>query len=603
MQHSGPSLDPHEILFVTNRKRFVPVYNPGPDGGRELVLYCGLHQISFDEPDLFPWAEKLIQQESFMAGSSTAWSTEPLEWPRVRGLLEALIDGGFLGRTPAEKQIASLPLSAAHREFLEEEKTRPAPAEPRAWSPDPGAVLREIVGRDLEAGYIEAVMPVHRLAHVALDREGRQVGEINALPEALRLKIPTEWKTCGYAGSRYHDEQPMNMTALRSMIAHWKPVLRATLAFREEFLKRYPQLPDGRWKLGELHFVASGILALPALQLMRWRDPVRNGDLDPVLSSLFRVTDGVRLTTAYLLDLYERPVVHDHPISPRDLTDAAEREGLYISHRGVCAGPQTMIDEFVATLMSGKPVADAEAPLGPWIEDVPQALDYALRGLQVHAAVSTVWLQMSLAYARIREALLRALGPAQGRLKKLHAAVERDWLKLLPGRTHEAEQREFAEAYYRRMFNNAQLGIRGLARDDRKDLAALLSPPPGLLGETAAGALRDVFASAEAPAAAAENAPLLQEIAGFVLDYLRFERNALRTVTALQREINLLLERPQPKSPLTGTQLAIHHLLRKGAPGELPCLLDAVAETLDVSVENQQDATAVVHRARSFVLH
>ena len=601
MQHDGPSVHPHDILFVLNRKRFVPVYNPGPNGGKELVLYCGVREISFDEPDLFPWAETLIEQESFMAGASTAWTSEPLDWPRVKGLLEALIDEGLLGRAPAAKT-APLPLSAAHREFIEEEKTRPAPAEPRAWSPDPSAVLRETVGRDLESGYIEAVMPVHRLAHVALDREGRQVGEINAMPEVLRLKLPTEWKMCGYAGSRYHDEQPMNMTALKSMIAHWKPVLRATLAVREEFLKRYPRLPDGRWRVGELHFLASGILALPALQLMRWRGPVGNGDLDPVLSSLFRVTDGVRMVTAYLLDLPERPVLHDHPIAPRDVTDAAEREGLYVSHRGVCAGPKPMIDEFVATLMNGKPVEDAGAPLAPWAEDIPRALDYALRGLQVYATVSTIWVRMGLAYTRIREALLRAPPLLQGRLQELRAAVERDWVKLLPGRLHQAEQREFAEAYYRRMFNNAQLGIRGLAQEDRKDLAAELSPPPDLLGKSAAGALRDLFASTEWPAAAAENALLLQEIADHLLDYLRFERNALRTVTALQREINLLLERPQPGSPLTGNQLAIHHLLRKGAPGGLPYLLDAVLETLGVSVENQQDATTVAHGGQSLVL-
>jgi hypothetical protein len=76
--------------------------------------------------------------------------------------------------------------------------------------PDPGAVLREIAGRDLEPGHLEILMPVHRLAHIALDREGRQVGEMNTYPDQLRLKIPTEAKTCAYAGSRYQDEAPMN---------------------------------------------------------------------------------------------------------------------------------------------------------------------------------------------------------------------------------------------------------------------------------------------------------------------------------------------------------------------------------------------------------
>jgi hypothetical protein len=599
MQPERAPVDPHETLFVPRRRRFVSEYVAGEDGSRELHLYFGLQEITFDEPELFPWAEKLIEQESFLAGSATTWSSQPLEWARVKDLLEALVDAGIVERAPPEK--ATAPCGAAHLRFLEREKTRRAPAEPRSWNRDPGAVFREICGRDLEAGYLEAVMPVHRLAHIALDREGRQVGEVNVFPEALRLKIPTEWKTCNYPGSRYRDELPINASALKSMTAHWKPVLRAVLSVREHFLRIYPQLPDGRWKLGDLHFLCCGILAVPTLQLMRWRDPVANGELDPVMSSLFRVTDGVRMVCAYLLDLYERPMRHDHPFSPRDLTNAAERENQYLSTRGVCAGPQAMIDEFVETLMQGKPVEGADPP-GPWTAEIPAALDYALRGLQVYSAVFTTWGQMALAYSRIRDALLRAPQPQDGRLGKLRAAIERDWKIIVPGRLHLAEQRAWAQQWYREMFERAQLGIRGLAAADRQDLAALLEPPAGLLGERASGALRDLFASTEEPSAVARNAPLLEEIAGHVLDYLRFERNALRAVTALQREINSLLGRPQPSSPLTGTQLAIHHLLRVNTGGALPYLLDTVLETLDVAVENHQDATTVTHAGRSVVL-
>ena len=42
-------------------------------------------------------------------------------------------------------------------------------------------------------------------------------------------------------------------------------VLQAALLCREEFLRRFPQLPDGRWKLGEVHFLASHVLALVSL--------------------------------------------------------------------------------------------------------------------------------------------------------------------------------------------------------------------------------------------------------------------------------------------------------------------------------------------------
>lgn len=83
------------------------------------------------------------------------------------------------------------------------------------------------------------------------------------------------------------------------------------------------------------------------------------------------------------------------------------------------------------------------------------------------------------------------------------------------------------------------------------DLEVEYTQPADLLGERARRALRDLFASSEEPAFAAANAVVLQEIAGHVLDYLRFERNALRTIAGVQREINALLGRPQPSEPLT----------------------------------------------------
>ncbi|HEX4383716.1 MAG TPA: hypothetical protein VH083_12225 [Myxococcales bacterium] len=237
-------VEPHETLFVVPRKRFVPVYEAG-----ELTLHVGQHEISFDEPELFPWAEKLIEQDSFLAAAAAGWSLTPLEWPRVQSLLADLIDAGILSRAPSKGPGAAP--SPKYLELLEQERMRRAPASPRFWT-EP-ELLRE---HGLEEGYLEAVVPVFRLAHIAVDREGRQVGELNTFPPGLRLKVPTEWKTCAYAGSRYHDELPMNMTALKSMLAHWKPVLSATLTFRAELLKRRPQ-PPGQFRLGDLLFLTA----------------------------------------------------------------------------------------------------------------------------------------------------------------------------------------------------------------------------------------------------------------------------------------------------------------------------------------------------------
>ena len=587
-------LDPQETLFVKSRKRFIPVYRPGPEAPVELVLHCGLQEVSFDEPDLFPWAETLIQQDSFTAGAAANWTRAPLEWPRVQGLLEALIAEGILDRAPPDKTIGQLPASEMHLAFLKREQERLATTEPRFWNPDPGAVLREIAGRDLPAGYIESVVTVHRIAHIALDREGRQVGESNSFPDRLRLKLETEFRTCNYAGSRYHDDLQMNMTALRSMLAHWAPVLRAVLLCREEFVKRYPQTGP-RWKLGEVHFLASGILALPAFETMRWKDPVPNGQLDPVLSSLFRVTDGVRMVAAHMLDVPELQVTHDSLVVPQTIAGMAEQEEQYLSTKGVCAGPQNMIDELLVTLMDGKPLAYPEPEPGPWARDIPEAIDYGLLGVQLYACTFAIGMKMALAYAKIHEVVMGAAAPLPGKLREV---TERDLEVVKRTRANLAHQQRWSELFASRMFNHAQSGVRGFSPADRQDLAALLTPPPGLLGEGAAGALRDLLASAGDPAAS----PHLQEIAGHLLDFWRFERNALRVVISVQRRINTLLGRPQPEPLLTGKQLAIHHILRKGTVSSLPSLHDAMAEALGLDIENTVDKTVVSLGGRSLTL-
>jgi hypothetical protein len=585
-------VDPQETLFVKSRKRFIPVYKPNPEAPVELTLHCGQQEISFDEPDLFPWAETLIRQDSFLAGAAVKWTAQALEWPRVQGLLEALVAEGILDREPPSSTIGQLPPSELHLAFLEREAERMATAEPRFWNPDPGSVLREIAGREVEPGYIEAVVTVHRIAHIALDQEGRQVGESNSFPDRLRLKLPTEFRTCNYAGSRYHDDMQMNMTALRSMLAHWAQVLRAVLLCRDEFVKRYPQTGE-RWKLGEVHLLSSGILALPAFELMRWRDPVPNGQLDPVLSSLFRVTDGVRMVAAHLLDVPELQLTHDSLVVPQTITDMAEQEVQYLSTKGVCAGPQNMIDELVATLMHGKPLASPEPALGSWAGHVPEAIDYGLLGVQLYAVTFSIGMKMALALSRIHETVMAAPLP-----DKLREVVERDLEVVKRTRAHLPHAQAWSELFAQRMFAHAQRGVRGFSPADQQDLAAELTPPPELLGEGAAGALRDLLATAGEPSASRA----WQEIAGHLLDFWRFERTALRLVESVQRRINTLLGRPQPRSPLTGKQLAIHHILRKGTVSSLPSLHDAMLEALGLDVENSVEKTVVSLGGRSLTL-
>ena len=131
----------------------------------------------FDEPDLFAFGEALVRHGSFVAKDSTTWG-EGYDWPRMRELLEQLVDEGVLlrGAPPA------LGFGAAA-----EGKDQPAPLPPglskraRSWD-ECEEITREITGQPLEHGYLELIVPVFRVAHIALDTEGRQVGEANVFP-------------------------------------------------------------------------------------------------------------------------------------------------------------------------------------------------------------------------------------------------------------------------------------------------------------------------------------------------------------------------------------------------------------------------------------
>ena len=209
--HDAPAagLAPDDALHLPMNKRSVVQYAESPEGVRELHLYCGTKEIVFDEPDLFAFGEALVRHGSFVARDSTTWG-EGYDWPRMRELLEQLVEEGVLlrGAPPA------LGFGAAA-----EGKDQPAPLPPgpskraRSWD-ECEELTREITGQPLEHGYLELIVPVFRVAHIALDTEGRQVGEANVFPKPLRVDVPTRWRTCIYPGTRYLDPKPMNVSAL-----------------------------------------------------------------------------------------------------------------------------------------------------------------------------------------------------------------------------------------------------------------------------------------------------------------------------------------------------------------------------------------------------
>ena len=260
MHAAEPILSGDDELVLPRHRRTIVQYARSTEGATELRLYYGDKEISFDDPGLFVFGENLAKHARFVARTAATWGLGD-DWPRTRVLLLRLIDAGVLfhadeaeGDAPGGDTVRPSPLPPA---------TCPTA---RDWA-DCAAITHELTGRTVDPGHLELVVPIFRVAHIALDAEGRQVGEANVFPRALRLDVPTEWRTCNFPGSRYQTERPMNVTALKSMRAHWPQMMAGLLRVREAFSRRFPEA-DGAWTVGHLERLATAVLALPTWQLV-----------------------------------------------------------------------------------------------------------------------------------------------------------------------------------------------------------------------------------------------------------------------------------------------------------------------------------------------
>jgi len=247
VNHSSTSraLKIDDELIFKNFKLAYSHYSTDKNGSPQFNIYCDDKEITFDEPELFTFGEQIVRQEKFTAGSAIQWGIG-YEWETVKGLLEQLL----------EEKLLFYP-ETAPQETITATGPRPSPLPvkesqtPRSWYLECEALMQELASRPVELGYLEAVVPIFRVAHMTLDCEGRQVGEANVVPDLFRLDIPTEWRSCPHTGSRYGHAKPMNVTALKSMRCHWPQMMAVLLKIRAVYLKRFGLSGDS-WTLGYL---------------------------------------------------------------------------------------------------------------------------------------------------------------------------------------------------------------------------------------------------------------------------------------------------------------------------------------------------------------
>ena len=599
-------ISPDEQLLLPWHRRMVAQRSSDRDGRPSLRLFHGDKEVSFDEPELFAFGLALGRQPAFLARQALDWAPG-LQWPRLQGLLADLVAHGVLLRA-TDSALADH--SAQPGQPVLQPGPRPSPLppgpcpRPRSWT-EGTPLIQQLTGLAVDAGHLELVVPIFRVAHIALDADGRQVGESNVFPPALRLDIPTRWRTCLYDGSRHQPGRPMNVSALKCMRSHWGSVMALLLAVRSAYLARCPQAATATstttatatvWTVGHLERLSTAVLALPAYLLMRAGRPVANGRLHPALSSLFRVTDGLRMTLHQMLFV---PVVEPtrrptNRVTSADVLAYVERNDGFHSEHGVCAGPQAMVAEFLAVLIDGQPPRDGLPPLADddlqdALAAIEPALDYALLGLQAHAAVFALWPAMTRAYADLLRVARRwaAAGSADGQALRDALQQHIDHVRQASYLATE-NWRADREQVYDDMFGQC-----GLALDGRLPQPPLLRRLAGRGGQdardAAAGrALRQALAQRlTGPGTDADRAAI-DGLAQGLMRFLRRARRALREADAAQARINHLLGRPPAARPPSLADLDAHNRLQHtgdDARPRLPFLPDEVSRLLGLRLQ------------------
>lgn len=588
-----------ELLFPMSKGAFTQ-YWEDEDTPRELRVYYRDKEIAFDDPAFYSFGENLIKQSRFRAGDALQWGD--YEWPKVRQMLEDLLEAEVLKYAD---EVADVPGALRH----EERETLLMPAridDGKTWD-DCEEIMTMISGTPLETGYVELVIPIFRVAHMYIDADDRQVGEANVFPPAMRLDRPTLWRTCTYSGTRYQPDLPMNVTALRIMRNQWRQMMVIVRKVSDAYRARFPEVDQRGWTVGDIERMTVCVLALPTYQVMRVENRVENGKLHPALSSAFRLTDGLRMLMHHMLFVpFGEPTRSGTtPMTGFEAHQYAERNYSFHTGQGVCAGPPSMVDDFLAVIL------DRADPKGGWpeqvepevqaaLDDIDGALDYGLLGLQNFGSVFSLFPTSTAGHAELREIVTNwtksdspTLARLRERCQKIHEVTQDvGWLKS-------EEFRKSRLVAYNEMYQKCGFGVDGRYPDP--SLEEQYENVPPLSDETMAQ-LKAVFARHFSDLEDGDE--LFERLAGWLGRFISFVQVALRVSLATQDRINDLLGRDKPRTTFMGRDLAKYIGLDKSPDSknerkEVPFLIDDIARVLGVTIDVTADEVTITEGVRN----
>lgn len=571
-------VEPEDRLRIQVHQRIICQYTSN-SSDKELILYYEDKEIVFDDPEFFTFGENLAEQKDFIAGDTLNWG-HGFSWSKVFPLLQSLLDEGILSYS------ADLDNDAMHlpNGFQPNPLAKAATNKSYTWN-DCETITKSLVGKKVELAYLEMIIPIFRVIHICLDAEDRQVGEANVFPPKLRLDIPTTWRTCPHSGSRYRSDNPMNVTALKSMRQYWKPIMCLLRIIRQKYLQRFPGA-DKNWTVAHMERLATVVLVLPTYMMMRKHNRIENGDLHPALSCMFRVTDGLRLTLHQMLflPLVEKVLQPDEVMTGPKLYEYVERNYSFYSENGVCAGPKAMIDEFLQVMFDGVDNGlfreqDLDDSLKHELTEINQVLDYGFYGLKAYSIIFSLWPKMARTYEEIWT-LIKEWDQTNPIVKNFVTRFSNNIRNLRSGSLLANEElRQDRERVYEDMFKKSCQGL----NQDIKILQQAIAPQTTNQQRKALDKLYRLLKEKCLGKDKSKNHGQIAALATSIMSYLRVEQGIVKAACQNQIKINSLLDRAPPKELFAAADFDIYNQLL-GKTNSLPYLAAELEDILNISI-------------------
>ena len=174
-----------------------------------------------------------------------------------------------------------------------------------------------------------------------LDTEGRPLGEQRA--SQLYTNTKTLKIKCNYPGSRFQNEKPMNISALKQVMENKNEIFYLFSTLRQHISKR-----DNFKKISYLEVweIASRAILLPLFIKLN-----NKSKIPAYAAGLYKVGFGL-ISVAMKLTLKETRG-EDLPVDPSYVFQSAEDSGELIGAHEVCAGPEKLIKDVVYSIIYG----------------------------------------------------------------------------------------------------------------------------------------------------------------------------------------------------------------------------------------------------------